>query len=243
MVLATSYCLFFLLLLFPFKTLSCEIVTTSLVDYQVSVVPPELNLHPFYEKYINADGIPVVSSSQVRDNALLKASEVITLMLSKRPDLKQKIVEKYCKVMIIGQNEGVCDLPEYAHICNTEENIYYWNNRARGFGGAPEDDFSASFGEENILCLEGDRYKGESILVHEFAHLIHLVGIKEIEPEFDIKLEKIRNEAIRKGLWANTYAITNKEEYFAESVQSFLIAIDILLNQMEFIMRLILVRN
>ena len=40
-------------------------------------------------------------------------------MLSKRPDVKQAMVENGCKVMIIGRNEEVCDLPEYAHICDT----------------------------------------------------------------------------------------------------------------------------
>ena len=92
---------------------------------------------------------------------------------------------------------------------------------ARGFGGAPEHDLSASCGEENVLGLEGDRYRGESILVHEFAHIIHMVGLVNLEPDFDSKLEALRQNAIAKGLWKDTYAITNKEEYFAESVQSF----------------------
>lgn len=175
----------------------------------------------FYKKYLDAGGIPVVSSEHVSDEALIRAQRVITVMLSKRPDVKRVMVESGCKVMIIGRNEEVCDLPEYAHICDTPENIAYWNKRARGFGGAPEDAFSASFGEENVLCLEGDRYKGESILVHEFAHLIHTVGIVGVDPGFNSELEALRQHAIEKGRWENTYAISNKEEYFAEAVQSF----------------------
>ena len=31
----------------------------------------------------------------------------------------------------------------------------------------------------------------------------------------------VMNHAKEKGLWTNTYALTNKEEYFAETVQSF----------------------
>lgn len=123
--------------------------------------------------------------------------------------------------MVIGQKEEVCDLPEYAHICNSPENIAFWNKRARGFGGAPEDDLSSSCGEENLICLPGDRYEGENILVHEFAHLIHTVGIVGVEPGFNEKLEQLLARAKEKGLWENTYAVSNKEEYFAEAVQSF----------------------
>jgi len=187
----------------------------------VTAVPADLQLGSFYKKFLDADGIPVVASAAVRDEALIRAGKVISAMLSKRPDVKQVMVEKRCKVMIIGEHEQVCDLPEYAHICETPENVAYWNKRARGFGGAPEDTYSASFGEENVLCLEGDRYRGESILVHEFAHLIHTIGIVGVNPDFDSELEELRRQAIEKGLWENTYAIGNKEEYFAETVQSF----------------------
>lgn len=193
-----------------------------LEEYQpVTTVPDDLQLDSFYKKYLNADGIPVVSSAAVRDEALIRTGSVITAMLSKRPDVKQVMVEKGCKVMIIGEHEQVCDLPEYAHICDTPEKIEYWNKRARGFGGAPEDTYSASLGEENVLCLDGDRYHGESILVHEFAHLIHTIGIVGVNPDFYSELEEFRQQAIKKGIWENTYASSNKEEYFAETVQSF----------------------
>lgn len=167
------------------------------------------------------DGLYIVSSDKVRNEALLKAYEVVSLMLAKRPDVKQQMVKRGCHVMILGEHEEVCDLPEYAHICNTPENIAFWNKRARGFGGAPEDELSASFGEENVLALPGDRYKGESIMVHEFAHLIHTIGIVGIEPDFNNRLEACRQNAIKNGLWKDTYCISNKEEYFAECVQSF----------------------
>lgn len=64
-----------------------------------------------------------MSSDKVRDEALEKAYEIVSLMLAKRPDVKQYMVSKGCHVMIIGEHEEVCDLPEYAHICNTPENI------------------------------------------------------------------------------------------------------------------------
>lgn len=191
------------------------------VHGQVTGIPEGKNIPSFYQKYIETEGLYVASSGKVSDEALLKACDIISLMLAKRPDVKAHMVKKGCHVMIIGKDEETCDLPEFAHICNCEDSIKYWNWRARGFGGAPEDEFSSSCGEENLLALPQDKYVGENILIHEFAHLIHTVGIVGVEPDFNERLEALRQNAIRKGLWEKTYAVSNKEEYFAECVQSF----------------------
>lgn len=188
---------------------------------EITSIPTEKEIHDFYKKYIETEGLYVTSSEKVSNEALFKACNIISLMLAKRPDIKAHMVKKGCHVMIIGKDEETCDLPEFAHICNSPDSIAYWNKRARGFGGAPEDEFSASCGEENLLALPQDKYKGENILIHEFAHLIHLIGINGVEPEFDQRLEALWKKARDKDLWKNTYAISNKEEYFAESVQSF----------------------
>ena len=191
------------------------------VHGQVTGIPEGKNIPSFYQKYIETEGLYVTSSGKVSDEALLKACDIISLMLAKRPDVKAHMVKKGCHVMVIGKDEETCDLPEFAHICNCEDSIKYWNWRARGFGGAPEDEFSSSCGEENLLALPQDKYVGENILIHEFAHLVHTVGIVGVEPDFNERLEALRQNAIRKGLWEKTYAVSNKEEYFAECVQSF----------------------
>lgn len=187
----------------------------------VTEVPKGLGLNPFYKKYLDANGIPVVSSSNVRDEAFFAAKNIIVQMLSKRDDVRMAMITKPSRVMIIGENEEVCDLPEYADICNTPEKIIYWNRRARGFGGDPESDCSSSCGEENLLKLDVDRYRGENILVHEFAHLLHSVGLVGVDPDFNNKLRNLYDSAKTSGLWKRTYAMENKEEYFAEAVQSF----------------------
>lgn len=188
----------------------------------VTTVPVSLGIDTFfYKKYVDANGIPVVASQNVRDEALVAAKKIIVGMLSKRKDVADTMKDKGCKVMIIGEKENTLDLPEYLHLGRTKEEYDYWNKRARGFGGAPEHDVSASCGEENILCLPGDRYEGENILIHEFAHIIHMIGIVNVEPDFDDRLMALMNKTKEKGLWKKTYALENKEEYFAETVQSF----------------------
>ena len=57
--------------------------------------------------------------------------------------------------------------------------------------------------------------------MHEFAHTIHTIGLRHVEPEFDERLDGLYAEAIAAGLWKDTYAATNALEYWAEGVQSY----------------------
>ena len=71
-----------------------------------------------------------------------------------------------------------------------------------------------------MLCLEGDRYWEEDILVHEFAHAIHQLGIVPVYPEIDVELKTALDAALAEGKWVDTYAGSNIYEYWAEGVQS-----------------------
>ena len=78
-----------------------------------------------------------------------------------------------------------------------------------------------SGGEENILELPSDRYKGESIYIHEFAHTLDQFGFSKVDPNFRRDLSEAYRLAKEEGLWKDTYAITNRAEYWAEGVQSY----------------------
>merc|ERR1712003_618165 len=75
-------------------------------------------------------------------------------------------------------------------------------------------------GEENVLCYERDNYRNEDIFLHEFSHGVHLLGAKYAISGFDSSLQYWYNDRRSRGLWANTYAMSTKEEYWAEGVQS-----------------------
>jgi hypothetical protein len=70
-----------------------------------------------------------------------------------------------------------------------------------------------SCGEENLLKLEKDRYRGRDICVHEFAHNIRNHGIpRSIRARFDEQYHR----SLKKGLWQKSYAGSNPDEFFAE---------------------------
>ena len=101
--------------------------------FAVGQPPKTLKLNPFYEKYIDADGIPIVSSAKVPDEALVTAADVVSSMLAKRPDLVRSLVKGGARVAVMGKDELTTDIPEHSHLTPKRD----WDRRARGLGGTP----------------------------------------------------------------------------------------------------------
>jgi len=177
--------------------------------------PPELKAPAFYTKYLDADGYPIVASANVNDFALREAAYLVNLMLARRPDVRAAMVKSGSRLCIIAHNEFTTDLPEWSHLKPKD----YWDARARGMGGSQTDPY-CSCGEENLLAFAGDPYAAENILIHEFAHNIHLRGMVNVDATFDGRVKATYDAAMKAGLWKGKYAAVNPHEYFAEGVQS-----------------------
>lgn len=189
------------------------------------LLPPGLDswgLDPFYQRGVMAGELPILSSSRTSPAALEGARKIINAMLAKRPDIKRALAQRRVRVAIIGAEEQTTDIPEYRDLPTAFPGVD-WNARARGLGATPARP-AVSAGEENILGLKGDRYKGESILVHEFAHAVMDMAVAPTDPAFLPKLNAAYRKAMEKGLWRRTYAATNPSEYWAEGVQSWFAA-------------------
>lgn len=175
-----------------------------------------LRLSPFYKKYLDAKGLAIVGSEKVSDAALVEARDIVNSMLWDREDIRKAIIRNKIRVAVMAPTEQTTDIPEHSDLTPKD----YWNVRARGLGATTWRP-AISCAEENILNLPRDRYPRENILVHEFAHTIHQLGVVPIDPKFDRRLKDAYKAAIAKGLWRNTYAATNHDEYWAEGVQSY----------------------
>jgi arylsulfatase A-like enzyme len=182
---------------------------------EVTAVPTALKADPFYTKFVDAYGLPVLSSEKVSDYALREAGFLITEMLVLRPDVLKAMIESGSQLRIMAHNEYTTDLPGWDHLVPKD----YRDARARGMGGSLRDPL-CSCAEENLLGYPGDPYSDESIVIHELAHNIHLRGVVRVDPTFDRRLEKTYEAAMKKWLWAGKYASVNHYEYFAEGVQS-----------------------
>ena len=178
----------------------------------------------FYSQVVRAGGYPIVASAKVNPYALKEAAYLVDLMLAKRPDVREAMIQSGSRLCVLAHNEFTMDQPEFAHMesvagyeaLTAKE---YWDARARGLGGSETDPF-CSCAEENLLAYDGDPYDTENILIHEFAHNIHLRGMVNVDATFDARLKETYHRAMKAGLWKGTYAATDHHEYFAEGVQS-----------------------
>ena len=194
--------------------------TAQSVNISEPIPPPTavretFELDPFYVQWLDVEGLPVVASAKVNPYALKEAAWLIQQMVGHRQDILQALAKNNVRFAVMAYSELTTEIPEHSDL----QPDYYWDRRARGLGSTPSRP-AVSCGEENLLNYEGDPYSTENILVHEFAHAIHQMGLRTVDPSFDERLKGLYDAAIEKGLWENTYAITNKAEYWAEGTQS-----------------------
>jgi hypothetical protein len=174
-----------------------------------------LGLSPFYRQHLSAGGLPVLASGRVSPFALREAAYLVDGMLAGRDDLRRAVAGAGIRVVVMAPDEMTTAVPEHSDL----KPSLFWDRRARGLG-ATRARPAVSCGEENLLGYPGDPYAGENILIHEFAHVIHHIGLREAEPEFDRKLRETYRRATAAGRWKGTYAAVNASEYWAEGVQS-----------------------
>jgi len=177
-------------------------------------VRARFHLSPFYAKYVDIDGLPIVSSAKVSDFALLEARYIVDHMIGRRPEIFAAMAKNNVRLAVMAPTEFTTDLPEHSDLTPKD----HWDVRARGLG-ATEARPAASCAEENLLGYRGDPYPAENILIHEFGHTIHERGMNLVDPTFDGRLKAAYAVAQRAGLWRNTYAGTNYREYWAVGVQ------------------------
>lgn len=172
------------------------------------IVPPEKG---FFSKETSWQGIPIKAHEVVADEALYAAHDRLAMMLRHLPGIVTNLVARKVALHIIGKDQVTTDLPEWRHDKGkplAEYNGKTRDERTRGMGGR-----LVSCGEENLLKLEKDRYRGRDICVHEFAHAIRNHGMtREVRDKFNQQYRR----STEKGLWVKGYAGSNADEFFAE---------------------------
>lgn len=179
----------------------------------------EVGYESYYTKFYVApvSGITVKSSDDVADSTLEAAAAQIDVMLSRATDIARKMVELGASLAVYGAHENAYFIPEHRY--GWDPAMYY----VEGYGGSPHNGGVSSIAEKNVLRIRDSKepggntaYRNENILIHEFGHAVRLMGLDQLEDttlkeEF---LELYRSRAAA-GMWPNTYAISNSDEFFA----------------------------
>jgi len=204
----------------------------------------------YYTKYIDAGGIAIVGNRYVRDEQFYLAREVILLMTSKRPELRKPLSlnnasygfkDRVCRVILVNTAEPIDS--EFNYI---RRDTWGWAipEKPDGFYGRGQAIYDPwAYYPDNpdnilppyyIVALIGwnpfrdepERiYIGIEVLVHEFAHALDGIAIRQLDPTFVERLKAayqagcILPETTNTNLYKNAYGCRNPLEYWATHVQ------------------------
>lgn len=177
----------------------------------------------FYNRYIDADGLAIVSNDQTADAYLINAKKTYLLMTSKRPELRERLRgNTYIAVIDL----PVHFTPEIA-VRNPEPVFYSGTciiNRDWHAPAPSEESDRVSFCVAQVFHgFETERLM--STVVHELAHRLDL-AIQYFDPDFlepaaqkSGKLYEAYKNAEEKQMWPSWVLRNVPGEYFAELVQ------------------------
>ena len=172
------------------------------------ISPPESG---FFAKRLDYDGILIKAPTNVVDEALFAARDRLCLMMTNLPSVRARLRAAGAELHIIGRDQVTTDLPEWRQDKGKPLAEYHGltrDQRTRGMGG-----LMTSCGEENLLRLAKDRYRGRDICVHEFAHNVLGYGVSR---DMRAKVRQQYRRSLDRGLWVDSYAGSNFDEFFAE---------------------------
>ncbi len=161
-----------------------------LIETGERVVAPPEGAHPFYTKYINADGVVIVSSDAVPDAALIAAYRTVLHMTSRRPDVLQAMLPHHPRISIMGLAETASDLPEFGPRSDGE-----W-----GLGQMP--DGATSLVSVRGVCYPGNTEYRANFLAHELVHAMQNLGWVTTDPEIEDEIWAAYASAVQRGDFA-----------------------------------------
>ena len=164
-------------------------------------------------------GLTIRAAEDVDGDAVTAQAERVYQMLIFRPDLTAAIVEAGLEGRVIPDGVRITNVPGFEELYELYPGID-WNRRGRSFPGNVELPLFAG-AEENLLCLEEPYYFGEDEFVRAFALTIRRFGLDVVDEPTSEAIEVSYARAIAAGLWKNTLAEINSDEYWVEGVQSY----------------------
>jgi hypothetical protein len=112
------------------------------------------------------------------------------------PPVAERIRARRPLCILIGHSEVTSDLPQFGTDKRGEERDFY-NWRQRGFLTSLNGRPTVVFAEEDVMEYEGGMQL-ESILIHEFGHVIHGAGFDD---DLQQRLTATYQRAVAAGLW------------------------------------------
>lgn len=163
----------------------------------------EYDLAPaFYKKATLVEGILIATSGKVSDFTHLEAAYLFgKIMKSIEPKVAERIRSAKVLCVLVAHNEVTSDVPQFS-FDKTGEELAFYNWRQRGFLTKLKDRPVVLFAEEDVLEYEGGM-RIESILIHEFGHVIQRPGFDD---DLQTRLKETYEAAMEAGRWKDGLA-------------------------------------
>ncbi|MCZ7534046.1 MAG: hypothetical protein M5U23_11710 [Acidimicrobiia bacterium] len=200
-------------------TIAPSVSTTTIpAPTNECVVGPRTSVEG-YSQGCDVAGFEILAADVVDGQAVWLISDRMFNVLLARPDLNEALVLAGINARVIGKDQALPDLPEFEELYELYPGTD-WDRAARSFPGTDLIPLVAG-AEENLMCLDDDRYAGEDPFVRDLAVAIRRFGMSSVDPVTDARIEQSYAAAIAQGLWVNTLAEINSDEYWAEGTQSY----------------------
>ena len=206
----------------------------------VTPPPAKFKIDPYYTKFTWAREFPVIGR-QASDEAMLKANDTVRKMFAYRHDILKALIVDGAKLVVLGRNEKLSDLPEFKDASFTNVDLL-----AR-FADYSPDKKLLVVGEENVMGNPYDDGVGSCEVIREFSKALCVVcgtrpvdpnwnnrgqdvqqyelRVKRLDVQFDEKLKQLYETAMTNKKWRGTPAVEGRVEYFAEGVLAYFNAV------------------
>jgi len=167
--------------------------------------------------------ISICSFPCVEERAVREAVRVVESMLSSaHGDVLARMHQCGCSVGIIGRCQQTSDMPAHSFLkgCKTADGRCF-DQGTRGLGGTKAVPVT-TVGEENVTMERDAYFPLESILVHEFGHMVMNCGFDGTQER---RIQAIYQDAI-KHYSPSLYMFSNAEELWANGTQAWFHAIN-----------------
>ncbi len=204
--------------------IGCQTLTPSYPVSQLSATDAtQYDLdRAFFKKTAFVQNILIATSGNVSDHALSEAAYLFDRLLRNvNPEITQRIRDRKILCILVGHDELTSDIPQFA-TTKTGQDLEFYNWRQRGFITKRDGQNIIFFAEEDVLEYDGGM-QIESILVHEFGHVVHHSGFDEVLHE---RLKAVWKHAMDTGLWRDGYAAQRFRRVKSDTPVSLLAALE-----------------
>ena len=204
---------------------------------RVDPPPAKLKIDPYYTKFTWSREFTVVGHG-ASDEALLTANDTIRKLFAYRHDLLKALIADGVKLVVLGRNERLADLPELAGLRSRED----FDSLSRTFDYTPQAKLIV-VSEENVLADPRQSRVGDNQVIRLLAQAVYKVAgtrpvdpnwdnrgrnvqqyelrVKRLDERFAARLTELHQQATSAGKWKGASVVHSPVAYWATGVLAY----------------------